>query len=137
LAVDYTFWIPPVIVALAALFIFWRTQVLRTTEKQLSDLYAPLYLYVIRGLPIEGDFWKQMSDPERGQLKNAITTRNYLASPHLLSLIESEIAQVQVEQAFKQQNVCIDFQRRIIEDYKSLRQLYLNSKRWFLPRIDP
>lgn len=136
MAVDYTFWIPPVIVALAALFVFWRTQILRTTERQLSDLYATLYLYVIRGLPIEGSFWNLMTDPERGSMMNVITTRNYLASQHLLSLIESEIVP-QIAHPFNRQEVCIDFQRRVIEDYKSLRQLYLNSKRWFLPRIDP
>jgi hypothetical protein len=94
----FTFWIPPLIAAggalFATLYIFWRTQTLRTCERRLSSLYGPLYLFVRRGMPIEGEFWKLMLPYERLQLIETITERNYLASPELLDLIESDIVPV-------------------------------------------
>lgn len=131
------FWVPPLIVAGAALFVFVRSQVMRTTERQLSDLYAPLYLYVRRGLPTEGEFWKQLSAPEAQNLIDKLHTENYLATTQLLQLIESEIVPIMPTPFTNNQKLCILFQRQVVKDYKDLRERYLNWKRWLFPKLDP
>jgi len=98
-------------------------------------LYGPLYLFVRRGMPIEGEFWKLMLPYERLQLIETITERNYLASPELLDLIESDIVPVISDPFTQYGNVAMTFQRLVIKDYRKLRDSYINARRWFLPKI--
>jgi len=108
-------------------------------------LYGPLYLFVRRGMPIKGEFWKLMDSVEHHQLIDIITKKNYLASPELLKLIESDIVPVpladdwktSISDPFSEQHVRMKFQQLVIEDYRKLRDLYISARRWFLPKIDP
>jgi len=77
-----------------------------------------------------------MSLDERKDLLKIICNRNYLANPKLLKLIESDIAHLLPDPFTQQQKLAVDFQQRIIDDYKELRDSYVNARRWFLPKIN-
>ena len=134
LAIDtsYLFWVPPLMVAAATLYVFYRSQVVRLTERQLSQFYAPLYLYVVRGMPIEGEFWKLLSGEERNNLITTIRTKNHLASDALHEIILGG-AYSGLPDIFIEQKDRIEFQQQFMEDYDKLRENYINAKHWFLP----
>lgn len=130
---SYLFWAPPVIVAVATLYVFYRSQVIRLTERQLSQFYAPLYLYVVRGLPIEGEFWRLLSGNEKNTLIETLRTRNHLASDALYEIILGG-AFSGLTDIFAEQKDQIEFQRQFLEDYDILRDDYTNAKHWFLSK---
>lgn len=131
---SYLFWVPPLIVAAATLYVFYRGQTLRITENRLSQFYSPLYLYVVRGLPEDGEFWKNMTGPEKEDLLRRIITGNHLASEVLLEIILGGAFSNSAE-AFNEAETRKNFQDQVIRDYEKLREDYTNAKHWFFPRI--
>jgi hypothetical protein len=130
---SYLFWVPPLIVAAATLYVFYRAQVVRLTELQLSQFYGPLYLYVVRGMPVEGEFWRLLSPDEQKDFITIMRSGNHLGSDTLHEIILGG-AFSSLTDVFAEQKDRIWFQEQFLRDYEKLREDYTNAKHWFLPK---
>jgi hypothetical protein len=124
-----------VLVALAAIFIFWRSRSLQTVEKRLSEFYSPLYFHVAK-VSEPREFWRSISKEDwRTQVYPVLIRNNYLASDRLLDFLRA--SGFDEKGAPQSDDFSREFVNIVLEDYTRLREEYLRTRRWFLPLRDP
>jgi hypothetical protein len=120
-----------VLVALAAIFVFWRTRRLQTVEKRLSDFYSPLYFHVGK-LSDPREFWRSVSAHEwQTEIYPVLLQNNYLASEQLLDFLKK--SSFDGKSPPQSDDFSRDFVRIVLNDYNELREEYLKTRKWFLP----